>query len=227
MTFPPLVDGTTSPGSCSGNEACFARSSARLPRPSSANLRGLRMMLNTRYYVAAPGVPKPYPEFRTLDPGRDASVQEDPLALPRAYVVGETQRMGYSAAIAGLGAGRVAPKRTAVVPPDAPRTSVSGGDRPALAREVGPGEVRVDVPPGPAGWLVVSNAYSPLWKATVDGHAQRLYPTNIASLGLPLTRGAHHVDIHISRGNFFLGLVLSLVSLAGLLALVLFDRVRL
>jgi len=60
----------------------------------------------------------------------------------------------------------------------------------------------------------------------VDGRESRLYPTNVASLGLPLVAGAHTVDVRVTSTNFVLGVVLSLVSLAILTALIVFDSVR-
>jgi hypothetical protein len=193
-------------------------------RPTPGNLRGERMV-NTRYYLAPPGVSRPYPEFRTLYRGRDAVVYEDPGALPRAYVVGSVRHTDYRFGITLLQGGQVAPKREAVVPPDAPAVPpAAGGYRPARAHRLGPGHVRVDVPPGRAGWLVLSESYNPLWKAKVDGHEHRLYPTNVASLGLPLSAGSHTVDVRISSSNFLVGVVISLLSLAVLLALSLAGR---
>jgi hypothetical protein len=188
------------------------------PGPSRANLIGQRMV-NTRYYVAAPNVRKPFAAFRTVYRGRDATVFEDLDALPRAYVVGGVRPLDYAAALATLQAGAVDPRRAAVVPPHTPAIHGGGRYRAARTRELGPGHLQVSVPPGAAGWLVVGDSYSPLWTASVDGHERRLYPTNVASLGLPLDTGAHTVELRITATHAIVGLVVSLlfaVTLAGL-----------
>jgi hypothetical protein len=73
---------------------------------------------------------------------------------------------------------------------------------------------------------VLSESYSPLWKAKVDGHERRLYPTNVASLGLPLSPGPHSVDVRVSSGSFVTGVVISLISSAILLVMALAGRRR-
>lgn len=190
-------------------------------------LRAYRMV-NTRYYVAGPRAVKPVPAFRTVYRGSDATVFEDPEALPRAFVVGSATRLSDKHALEALFNGRLAPKREVAVPPDAPATSSRGSYRPATAQEVGPGHIRVRVPPGAAGWLVLANSWSPLWTATVDGHSRKVYPVNVASVGLPVSAGAHTVDFQVSDSDAVRGVVISLVSLviAGVLWLLPWWRRR-
>ena len=97
------------------------------PHPIGAGLSGLRMM-NTKYYMAAPGAKPPNPALRTVYAGRDATVFEDPGALPRAYVVPTTARVSDEQSLAALASGRF--------DPDASR-SCRQGHLPYL-REAGP-----------------------------------------------------------------------------------------
>ena len=79
--------------------------------------------------------------------------------------------------------------------------------------------VQIDVPAGRGGWLVVANAYSAQWEATVDGRPARLHPTNFAAMGLPLAAGAHSVELRLDRTSLWAGLGISAVSLLILLLL--------
>jgi uncharacterized membrane protein YfhO len=74
--------------------------------------------------------------------------------------------------------------------------------------------VELTVPAGPPGWLVLANAYSPDWKATVDGRPIAVSPTNFAAMGIPVSAGRHTVQFYLSRTTYGLGGAISLVSLA-------------
>jgi hypothetical protein len=79
--------------------------------------------------------------------------------------------------------------------------------------------MRVEVPAGAAGWLVISNAYSPQWEARVDGRPVQLYPTNFSAMGLRLRPGAHSVELQLDRTSLWVGATISGVSLLLLLLL--------
>ena len=69
-------------------------------------------------------------------------------------------------------------------------------------------------PAGGGGWLVVANAYNPLWRAEVDGKPAKVYPTNHATMGLPLKPGARTVEFRLSRVDLLIGAGISAVALA-------------
>ncbi len=192
------------------------------PVPKGPALTGLRMM-NTRYYLTVPGAPPPNPAFRAVYRGRDASVYEDPGALPRVYIVPATRPLGYQQSLALLARGRLDPRLDALVPPGSPppgplRAHAAIG---ALRYErVSPDHVRITLPPGASGWLVVADAYNPSWSASVDGHSTKLYPTNFAAMGLPVREGMHTVDLRYRRTGVWAGLGVSVAALLlmGLLA---------
>jgi uncharacterized membrane protein YfhO len=76
-----------------------------------------------------------------------------------------------------------------------------------------PDQVRVRVPPGPGGWLVLADAYSPHWRATVDGRPARVRPTNFVAMGVGLGPGPHVVTFRLDRHSFWLGAVISGLAL--------------
>jgi uncharacterized membrane protein YfhO len=73
--------------------------------------------------------------------------------------------------------------------------------------------VRVTLPPGASGWLVVADAYSPSWSASVDGKSTKLYPTNFAAMGLPVREGMKTIDLRYKRTGVWAGLGISVAAL--------------
>ena len=184
------------------------------PRTTGPSLTALRMM-NTRFYIAKPGASSPNPALRTAYSGPDATVFEDPAALPRAYVVPSIEGKSDSDARGILSRGGIDPRQTALVPAGTP--ALPAGRRafvPAQTTEVSADHVRVRVAGGGGGWLVLANAYSPQWRAKVDGHSVKVRPTNYAAMGVPLAPGPHTVEFQMSHSGFWLGVGLSLASLA-------------
>jgi len=188
--------------------------------PSRAALTALRMM-NVRYHVADPGTPLPDPAMRTLYDGGDARIFEDRGALPRAYVVPSVRPARHRAALDALASEQLDPRREALVPPDAAAKPPTrpGTLRTARVDSPAPDEIRVRVPAGPAGWLVLADAYSPHWKAQVDGREVRVRPTNFAEMGLGLGPGPHAVTFRLDRHSFWTGAVLSALALLAIVLL--------
>jgi hypothetical protein len=184
-------------------------------------------MMNTKYYMAAPGAKPPNPALRTVYAGRDATVFEDPGALPRAYVVPTTARVSDEQSLAALASGRFDPRRVALVPAGTPalpprgRTFVA-----AQSKRLGPDHTRVDVPGGNGGWLVLADAYAPLWHATVDGRPVPLRATDYVAMGVPVPPGRHTVDFELSHTGFDVGVVLSCLALVGMVVATLVERRR-
>jgi hypothetical protein len=191
------------------------------PRPSGPSLTALRMM-NVRYYLATPGRPSPDPAMRRVYHGGDAWIYRDPQALPRAYVVGGTRRLSDDQTLAELSHGLLDPRREVAIPADAPVSSAALSPlRPARVETIDSQHVRVHLPPGPAGWLVLANAYSPQWRAKVDGHATQVEPTNLVAMGVPVSASTRTVDFTYDRGGFYFG---AAVSAAAFFIMVLLTR---
>jgi hypothetical protein len=189
------------------------------PPPRGASLTGLRLM-NTRLYIGPSASAVPHPDMRTVYRGRDASVFEDPQALPRAYVLGRVRWLEDSQALALLSRGGLDPRAEAIVPPGAPQPPPAPANfRPATARRLSEEHWRIDAPRGGGGWLVIANAFGPQWRAKVDGRDAKLYPTDFAATGLPLPAGARRVELTVSHRSLHWGLALSalaVVLMAGL-----------
>ena len=194
------------------------------PAPQGAALKALRM-LNTRFLLAAPRTPKPDPSFEVAYSGPDLTIFRDPLALPRAYVVPATRPMSDRDALDTLADGRFEPSREALVPRGA--ASLSGRAdqplRPARFERLGPGHVRIHLPAGADGWLVVAQSHSRQWDAEVDGRSVPTYPTNYVATGLRVTPGMRTVDLEHDRTAELTGAAISLCAFA-LMAFLAFGR---
>ena len=61
---------------------------------------------------------------------------------------------------------------------------------------------------------MLANAYSPGWKAEVNGREAELRPANFAAMGVPVTSSTRVVDFRLDRSSFWLGATISLAALA-------------
>jgi hypothetical protein len=172
---------------------------------------------NARYVVtdeALSGWPAPVWQSGSV------RVYENVRALPRAFVAPAVVAVpGDAQALSTLrtrGPERIA---TVAQPPEVPVPS-GGAYRPAevVSRTANGVWVRADGP----GWLVLSEVWSPGWRARVDGEAARVYRTDVAFCGLPLSEGPHTVAFEYAPSGWVwgqrvtLGAVAITVILAGL-----------
>jgi hypothetical protein len=181
----------------------------RSPEPRGAALAALRMV-GTRWYVASPGAEPPNPGFRAVYRGDDATVFEDVRALPRAWLVGRTRPLEYDATLAELAAGRLDPRREALVPAGVEPVAGGGAPRPPRVEQVDSQHVRVRLPGGAReGWLVLGSSYFSAWEAEVDGREVEVEPTNLALMGVRVPPGARLVEFSLGRSSLWAGLALS------------------
>jgi hypothetical protein len=69
---------------------------------------------------------------------------------------------------------------------------------------------------GTPGWLVLSQAFFPGWKARVDGEERELYRANYAFTALELPAGEHEVEIRYAPASLWIGAWVSLAAAACL-----------
>jgi len=87
-----------------------------------------------------------------------------------------------------------------------------------------PGLLRVGVQAPRAGWLILRRASAAGWTATVNGEPRALALANSRHIAVAVPEGASEVTLRYHAPHAALGLLISLASLAGALALVRLGR---
>jgi hypothetical protein len=165
--------------------------------PEVADLAGVRWVL-----VRGSGAPgQPFVErFRS----GDDVVYENPDVLPRAFVATAiapaASRDAIISALATASrdelAGSVFVLATdrATIGPDLP-VATQGSTRAVSITRYTPDVVELEVPDGPAGILLLTDAIAPGWTATVDGGSVPMIAADLAFRGIPVTAGGHLVTL--------------------------------
>jgi hypothetical protein len=193
--------------------------------PEVADLFGIR-------WIYVRDGPAPTGEY--VERFRDGSVvvYENLDALPRAFVAANVeQRLTRTDLVGALGAAtREQLADTAwILDGDAasfgPLLPAGGSaSRPAQITSYAPDRLELTVPDGPAGVLVVTDAYGPGWVATVDDVAAPVAPVDLAFRGVVVPEGPHHVVLRYGPVATYAGLVLAALAAAATVVGVLLVR---
>lgn len=142
--------------------------------------------------------------------------------LPEAYLVGATQHESFSQELDAIhGVSPFDPSTVALL--DAPCSAcpagTPGADGTARAVTWGINTAALDVTAPKPGIVVVSQAYSPGWEATVDGQPAPVVRVDGLVQGVPVPAGSHHVKLFYRAPGLRVGFLISIATLAALLAL--------
>jgi hypothetical protein len=146
----------------------------------------------------------------------------------RTRVVGKAHVADDATATGLLASPGFAPETSAVVAPGPGVMPLESEGTGECTHELyAPEHVRLrcTVRGGP-GLLVQSEAWSPGWRATVDGQPAAIVRAQIAMRGIYLAPGEHVIDERFHTPGLWPGLLLSLLGLAATLALVIPRRRR-
>lgn len=149
-------------------------------------------------------------------------LRERPDYLQRAYVVHTTLTARNEEEVrAAMTAPSFDPRRMAVVEDStvAPMT-LAEGDPVSTVRVTGfrSNSIVLDVETSHDGYLVLSEAYYPGWRARVDGIDTPVRRTNYTMRGIVVPRGTHQVAFTYEPASFHRGAAVTGVTLAGCLA---------
>ncbi len=174
-------------------------------------------LLGARLIVANPEVKGRTAELTPVYQGRDATIFDNKLAMPRAIVADRVRAAGDEAEeIGGVVGEGFDPRRDAVVRSD------ELGDA-ALPRSGGRGTVRVvgeqnshvslraQLPH--AGLVVLDDAWAPGWSVKIDGRPARALQTDVVLRGVVVPAGTHAVEWSYRVPGLRAGALLSLLGL--------------
>jgi hypothetical protein len=165
---------------------------------------------NVRYLVTDKDASPLPPPWRKAHRSGSLTIYEDAEPLPRAWLAREGRRVDSPAkALEPLASTQpVNPREMALLDVDidpADRSSIAArtdywsppagesGSSEAAYSSPSPEEVRVNIPSGAAGWLVVSDSFASGWRASIDGEPAPIVAAFAAFRAVRVPAGAGEV----------------------------------
>ena len=188
-------------------------------------------LLGVRYIIApADTPPESQPGLQRVVRVQHPTVYEDDQskvlenreALPRAWIVHSARQVGSKEeALDLLSVGQLDPKETALLeeePPEMSQPDDASDDRASIT-EYAANRIELETATGAPGLLVLSEVYYPAWKAYVDGQPAPVYLADHLLRSVPVPEGEHTVELRYESWTLRVGIAISLVTLATLIAL--------
>jgi hypothetical protein len=179
---------------------------------------------NTRYVVAGGLISEP--GFVEAYRGNRMVVYRRPDALPRAYLVGQTEVIADSSAVSRLLSSSFDYRTTALLPAPLPNgvqlEANPQGEVQWLERT--PNAIRLRVSTDRPALLMVLDNYYPMWQAEVDGRPVEILRANFTFRAIPVSAGQHDVWFRYVPANVRGPAILSAVLLVMLALLAVGPR---
>jgi hypothetical protein len=153
--------------------------------------------------------------------GRNADVWEDQRALPRAYLAGRSVVEPAGQALERLAAPDLATSRGVVLESEdgpVPAAAASGDAGSARVVEASPSIVRIAVDATRPAVLVLLDAWSTEWPATLDGAPVVTRHANLVGRAVEVPAGAHEVVFRFVPRALYAGAATSALALVVLVA---------
>jgi hypothetical protein len=168
--------------------------------------------------------------WKLLAQTRNVNIYQNARALPRAWLAADARVCPESAMLQVIRTGILPdgskwdPLRTALVEPELP-TALANNAQDGRAEITGyePNRVKVHTQSDSNSILVLSENDYPGWRVYVDGQPADLLRVNYALRGVMIGAGDHQVSFVYRPWSVMGGLLLSLITAAGLIVL---SRVR-
>jgi hypothetical protein len=159
------------------------------------------------------------------------TVYENLRAQPRAWIASEVRPVDDPDAIETIHRGQFPdgttfnPRETAIVSPD---EGAAGGPFPpgasrATVEQISDGRINVAVSTGGGGFLVLSEAHYPGWRARIDGTETPVRRADVALQGVVVPPGNHSVEFELVSMTERAGAALSVTGLLVFAALIASD----
>jgi len=153
--------------------------------------------------------------FRQVHSG-DVKIYEVLDALPRAYIVHQTRILDDEAAIAAMADRSFSPSQTAILHQGLALQESPLALSQAVVTEYEPERITIQASAEAPGYLILSDAWYPGWKATVDGVPVDVERANVHFRGVYLEPGTHTVRFVYRPASYSIGLGISIVTSVGI-----------
>ncbi|MGA9349137.1 MAG: YfhO family protein, partial [Anaerolineae bacterium] len=157
--------------------------------------------------------------FRLVHSG-DVKIYENLDNLPRAFVVHRARVLDDEAAIMAMKDPSFRPEKEAILAPGGQEVSplhANGEDMVELL-SYEPERIVISANLAEEGYLVLTDAYYPGWRALIDGLETPIYRADLLFRAVYLPAGQHRVEFIYDPLSFKLGAAISLTVLLGLVA---------
>jgi hypothetical protein len=150
----------------------------------------------------------------TMGLGRDAAVEANPAALPRISTPPAVTVVS-TAAEARARLALLDPAQAAIV--EASVKPAGSGPAQAEVAEYRGGYYRIRYTAAADSFLRIAVPFHAGWRATIDGRAVEIIPTDYALSGVAIPAGTHELLVEFQTGRFHLGTALSLTGIVLIL----------
>ena len=189
-------------------------------------------LLNSQDRQSSPLWLAPSPAWTMVYEDRGVEVLKNSRALPRAWLVTQANAVDGEEAlrrIRGESAEPFDPRETVLLevrPEELPQLLGGKIDASSEARLTGyqPLQLTIETSAPTATVLVVSEIFYPGWKATIDGQPAPIMSADYLLRGIALPAGKHKVEMHYSLPSGYSGVLISIVSLASLIFLGIYEK---
>lgn len=171
--------------------------------------------LNVKYLVSDAGWNLPEERYRKVYDGKDGTIFENKLVLPRFYAVQSVIAEPHRDAFAKKLMNHTDWASSALIERAIPATG--GGAKVTLLPSTDT-DFRMRVHAPRAAMIVSSITDFPGWRVTHNGHALEPLSVNGPFLGFVVPAGDGEVCVHYAPTSFYAGVALSLVTMAALVA---------
>jgi len=154
--------------------------------------------------------------FRLVHSG-DVKVYQNLDNLPRAFVVHRARVLDDEAAIAAMGDETFRPGEEVILAEGEPLEGGGGRDEVEIVLYQ-PERVVVEAHLAGEGYLVLTDAHYPGWRALVDGREVPIHRADVLFRAVRLPAGRHRVEFVYDPLSLKIGAVISLAALLGVVA---------
>ncbi len=144
--------------------------------------------------------------------GEDVHLFRVPAPLPHCYVVDGVRSEDGEAATRTLVSPGFDPRREVILPDVGARAAAAPSAGSCRVARFGTARVETEVTASREAFLVMSDAYWPGWRASVDGVAQPLHRANVAFRAVAVPAGRHSVVFTYAASSVWLGVGVSLIG---------------